>query len=163
MVADKNKTKRESLAKTGDFLYNRVNNMKTGNFFIKAKNRFENLLPMTLGSFILFLIILYFIFIVGKTTRSNYLSNQQISLQQAQIKKTEQSLEMMRYGINYNKTRSFKEKEAREKLGYRAPGEKVIALPIDKPEDKVADQPVGEAAVKQPNYTLWWNFLFDSK
>ncbi|MEK9156348.1 MAG: septum formation initiator family protein [Patescibacteria group bacterium] len=134
--------------------------MRREGFFYNLKNRLESLLPMTLMSLLLFLLVMYFLYVVGKTTWDNYQSNQEIKKMGERIAGLEEGIKFMEYEINYYKTDSFKEKEAREKLGYRAPDEKVISLPLDKPEDKILDEPQGEIVIKTPNYRLWWKYFF---
>jgi hypothetical protein len=63
--------------------------------------------------------------------------------------------------IAYYQTQSFREKEARAKLGYRAPGENMVILPLDTEEEKVADSGIGEVNIKTPNYVLWWQYFFE--
>ncbi|OQA04000.1 MAG: Septum formation initiator [bacterium ADurb.Bin400] len=131
-----------------------INSLKT------IRHDIEALLPMTLGSLALFLCIGYFVYVVVKTTQVNYLSNQQIAEEEARINELEDELRFMKFQINYFKTTSFKEKEAREKLGYRAPGEKVVSLPLDKPEEKVADGAIEDEKIRVPNQHLWWAYFF---
>lgn len=121
----------------------------------------ERILPMTLGSFFIFLFTLYVFFIVGKSIYTNYLSNKELEKEELKIQNLEYNIQNLKNEINYYQTKSFKEKEARAKLGYKAPGENVIALPLDKEEEKVADKELGEVIIKTPNYVLWWKYFFD--
>lgn len=129
-------------------------------FLLRVKNRIETILPMTLTSLILFLLIIYFLFIVGRSTWQNYNSNKAIDVQEEQVAKLADEIDYMQYQINYFQTKSFKEKEAREKLGFKAPGEKVLSLPLDRPEEKMVDEALGEVKIKTPNYRLWWSYFF---
>lgn len=114
---------------------------------------------MTFGSLVIFLFVLYLFFIVGRSIWINYQSNKDLDVQNVQVLKLEDELKFMQYQINYYKTSSFKEKEAREKLGYQTPGEKVVALPVDKLEDKVTDPQLGEVEIKTANYINWWRYF----
>lgn len=114
---------------------------------------------MTLGSLVLFGFIIYLLFVVGKTVWSNYKSNQEIDKEESKLAQQERSLVDLQNQINYYKTSEFKEKEARAKLGYKAPGENVMSLPIDTEEEKVADSGTVEAKIKVPNYSLWWDYF----
>ncbi|MFA5926657.1 MAG: septum formation initiator family protein [Patescibacteria group bacterium] len=135
--------------------------MRSGSFLEKAKAKIEHILPMTLTSFILFLLIIYFLFIVGRTTWSNNNSNKAIDIEEGKVESLAGEIDYMRHQINYFQTKSFKEKEAREKLGFKAPGENVLSLPLDRPEEKVVDEALGEVRIKIPNYRLWWSYFFD--
>ena len=127
----------------------------------KICEAFESILPMTFGSFILFLIIGYFLYIVGNTTYANYQSNKDVAKEEAVVEELEEELRYAEYQINYYQTSSFKEKEAREKLGYKAPGENVISLPADAPESSEETVPGDESVkIKTPNYRLWWLYFF---
>ena len=129
-------------------------------FFRKLKEKIETILPMTLGSLLLFGVILYLLFVVGKTVFNNYHSNQEILVQEMKLVELEEEIRYLENQINYYQTYSFKEKEAREKLGYKAPGEQVMALPIDTIEEKSADSAYRDQQVKEPNPRLWWKYFF---
>jgi len=131
--------------------------------FKKIKEQIERFIPMTFGSLILFCFVIYLLIVVGKTVISNYKDNQEIAAEQSKLVAERQRLKEMQYEINYFQTNSFKEKEARAKLGYKAPGESVLALPIDTDEEKSADSALADAKVKTPNYRLWWQYFFGNR
>lgn len=130
-------------------------------FFQKLNGRIEKLLPMTLSSFLMFAFIIYLFIIVGRSIWINYNSNKSLETEEQRIDALEEEIVLMKHQIAYYQTVSFKEKEARQKLGYKAPGETVMSLPLDKEEDKVLDPELGEVKVKTKNYKLWWKFLMD--
>jgi len=134
--------------------------MKKRNFFTKITEGIERILPMSLPSFILFLVILYLFYIVGRSVWLNYQSNLDIEKEENNVESMAEENDYMQYLIAYFKTDSFKEKEARSKLGYKAPGENVIALPVDQEEEKQPDSPEEDADVREANYILWWEFFF---
>lgn len=121
----------------------------------------ERYLPMSFSSFVLFAFIIYLFIIVGRSIWSNYNSNKQLDVQEEELLAMQDEVEAMKYRISYYQTASFKEKEAREKLGYKAPGERVIALPVDEEQDKVTDQAIREVEIRTPNYLLWWRYFFE--
>lgn len=116
---------------------------------------------MTLSSFLLFSFIVYLIFVVGRSVWINYRSNKDLDVEREKIVQLQNDIDLLEMEIAYFKTQSFKEKEARAKLGYMAEGEKVISLSVDKPEDKVSDQGKKEQELKTPNYRLWINYFFN--
>ncbi len=132
------------------------------NFFEKIKDALEKKLPMNLGSLVLFVFVVYMFFIVGRSVYVNYNANKSIEVEANKVVTLQDELQYLKYQINYFETYSFKEKEARAKLGYRAPGENVVSLPIDKSEDKVADSGLIESKLRVPNYKLWWEYFFNS-
>lgn len=134
--------------------------MKKKNLIAKITEGIERILPMSLSSFILFLVVLYLFYVVGRSVWINYHSNLDIEKEQNKVEAMAEENDYMRYLITYFQTDSFKEKEARSKLGYKAPGENVIALPVDQEEEKLPDSPEQADDVREANYILWWEFLF---
>ncbi|MEI6498557.1 MAG: septum formation initiator family protein [bacterium] len=132
------------------------------NLFEKSKDKLEQILPMRLGSLALFAFILYMFFIVGRSVWANYNSNKSIEIEAQKVVALEEQIQYLKDQISYFETYSFKEKEARAKLGYRAPGESVLSLPIDKEEDKFADSGLTEAALRVPNYKMWKKYFFNN-
>jgi cell division protein FtsB len=129
----------------------------------KIKERIEKIIPMSLGSLVMFALVIYLLVIVGKTMISNYAANKQIEEQQMSLQLLEQKIIDLQNQINYEKTASFREKEARSKLGYKLPGENVIALPIDTEVEKSPDSELVAQKVMEPNYSLWWQYFFGQK
>ena len=135
---------------------------KKESFFRKIKDRIEEVLPMNIGTFLLFIFLLYLIFIVCRVVVLNYESNKSIDVESAKVDELRSEIVYLQDQINYFQTYSYKEKEAREKLGYIAPGESIISWPTDTIVDSVVDTGNVEAKIKTPNYSLWWRFFFDN-
>lgn len=131
------------------------------NKFKNIITKIESILPMTLNSFIIFLFIIYLFFIVGRSIWTNYNSNKEIETQRDKIIAMEKEIVLLENQNNYYQTTSYKEKEAREKLGFKGIGEKVVSIPLDKKEEKNADSSLGEVEIKIPNYRLWWKYYFE--
>ena len=136
--------------------------MNKNRFFSNLKYNIEKYLPMSIGGFFLFIIVIYMIFSVTKTVWSNYLQNKEIENEQQKITELADEVELLQYQISYYKTNSFREKQARAKLGYKAPGENVISLPLDTEVDKIADEATPAPEIKTPNYRLWIDYFFHS-
>ncbi|MCX6809086.1 MAG: septum formation initiator family protein [Candidatus Berkelbacteria bacterium] len=128
----------------------------------KIKESIEKIIPMSLGSLVLFAFVVYLLFIVGKTVASNYNSNKDLAVDEAKLTEMEDQIVSLQNEINYQQTNSFREKEARAKLGYKAPGEKIIALPVDTEAEKQADSGMAAPTIQIPNYRLWWQFFFEN-
>lgn len=139
-------------------LYN-TNMEKKG--LTRLKNGIEKILPMTLGNFLLFAIIVYLLFVVGRSVWISYQSNKDLDVERDKIAQLQNDIEILEMEIVYYKTQSFKEKEARAKLGYMAPGETAISLSVDRPEDKLSDQGRQEKELKTPNCQLWISYFFE--
>lgn len=148
-------------ALSGSDVYRRESAMKFISIFSKIREKIENFLPMTFGNLLMFFIVLYFIFLVGRMTWGNYQSNKSIDQEAQKVSDLEKELVYMKYQIAYYKTSSFKEKEAREKLGYKAAGEKVLVLPLDTLDENSPDAAgSGDVKIKIPNQNLWWSYFF---
>ena len=127
---------------------------------VRLKEWIEKVLPMTLNGLVLFSIVIYLLFVVGRSIWINYESRKDIAIQKIEIKQLERDVENLKFQIAYYQTNSFKEKEARAKLGYKAPGENVISLSVDSKEDRIADKAFAETKLKTSNQILWWRYFF---
>ena len=104
-------------------------------------------------------------FVLGKMVWQNYQVNQQIRNLENEISEIETSNEKLSDLISYFQTETYKEQEAREKLGLVMPGEKVLVFPED--ENKEDEGDIVSTITKEedkeenlPNYKKWWNFFF---
>lgn len=123
------------------------------------KDAIEKILPMSLTSLLLFAVVVYMMIIVGKTVLANYAANGETDKDEAKLAQMAADIAYMEDQNNYYQTQSYKEKEARAKLGYKASGESVLILPIDTAEEKVADSGNVEQKITVPNYRLWWEYF----
>jgi len=129
----------------------------------KVKDGIEKVLPMSLGSLALFAVVIYLIIIVGKTVMANYAANGETDKDEAKLAQMEADIAYMEDQNNYYQTQSYKEKEARAKLGYKSTGESVLSLPIDTEEEKIQDSGNLEPTITIPNYRLWWEYFTKKK
>ena len=129
------------------------------NNFKKFIQKIEYNLPMSFGSLLIFIFIMYSFYIVGRSIYVSYNSNKSIIKEEAKIDQLESKIYQMKNEINYYQTSSYKEKQAREKLIYKAPGESVINLPVDTETEKLADPELGEVVLKTPNYAYWIKYF----
>lgn len=135
--------------------------MKRQSAWKRAKNSIEHYLPMTLNSLVLFVFVGYLAYIVGQSIYVNYQSNESIEVERQKIVGLKNDIDQLENEITYYKTNSYKERQARAKLGYKVPGENVISLNFDQLEDKTADSGKAEPAIKTPNYRFWWKYFND--
>lgn len=92
-----------------------------------------------------------------QTVRRNISLRGQVKDLEAQIGRLEEEKEELSYRIQYFQTDSFKEKEARAKLGLQQPGEGVIILPRN---EVAGGDPTQTQEKTKSNPRLWWEFLF---
>ena len=110
------------------------------------------------------LIVFVYMFVAtGQAIWQNYQINQEIAKLKLEIVQLGKDNVQLKNLIAYLKTDSFKEKEARRKLGYKKPGEKVVAIPQDNfaytnPGNTKETAP----ADNQPNLNnpeKWWEYI----
>lgn len=118
--------------------------------------------------FLLSIIVLsYTFFVLGKMVYQNYEVNQQIENLEKEVAEVENENQKLSDLIAFFQTETFKEKEAREKLGVVKPGEKVLVFPEEENNEvsilETATGKDNEEDEEIPNYKKWWNFFFKEK
>lgn len=128
-------------------------------------NKIQQIVPMNVGSLMLLIVIIYMMTIVGKTIWDNYQSNRGISEQEEEVIKMQSEVAYMEDEIVYYGSQSFKEKQARAKLGYILPGETVISVPKDKKIEVESHSTLAPDSIKsesvKPNYIYWKEYFFN--
>jgi cell division protein FtsB len=94
-----------------------------------------------------------------QTVRNNYHLQQQITGLQQQVTNLQDQRDSLQYQIQYYQTDSFKEKEARSKLGLQAPGEGVVILPHNDSEQSQTQVQSQSTKKHKSNLQQWWDFL----
>jgi len=118
-----------------------------------------NTLTGNFSNVLIFLIIVYFLFIVGRSMYNSYEDHKKIDLRRAEIEELRLKVIYLENQNLYYQTESFKEKEARKKLGMVKPGENVVAL--DREGGGYQAVVVNnESEIQIPNYLKWWNYFF---
>jgi cell division protein FtsB len=103
-------------------------------------------------------VIVSLVVTLGQTVKRNYDLNKQITDLQGQMTLLQNQRDELSYNIQYYKTDSFQEREARAKLGMQLPGEQVVVLP--KPTATPAPAvDTSKAAKKKSNFQQWLDFL----
>ena len=82
---------------------------------------------------------------------------QEIGKLDQQIQDLEVESQKLKYQIQYYQTDSYKEKEARARLGLQAPGEGVVILPNS--DDTKTQEEQAQQKRKKTNFEQWVNFL----
>jgi len=110
--------------------------------------------------------VVVFGFYVGKAVLEKRAIQAQIATLELDISKLEHEKDSLGALIEYAKTDSFVQKEAREKLNLTAQGESVVVIPEIDSGTSVA---VEESSVKahngsilgESNVKIWWEYFFD--
>ena len=74
-------------------------------------------------------VVIYMLIAITETVWQNYRINNEIIKLKIEIAELQEQGQSLRHLIAYRGTESFKEREARRKLGYKKSGEKVLAIP----------------------------------
>lgn len=127
-------------------------NQKSINFLIKV------------GSY---LVIFYIIFLIVRVVWTNYNLRGSIKGLENQIAILNQEKKDLENLNLYYQSESFKELEARKKLGLKAPGEKVLVLAATPTAQNFTEELKKEkegTAVKNPenlipNWAMWWEYF----
>ncbi|MBU1092081.1 septum formation initiator family protein [Patescibacteria group bacterium] len=110
------------------------------------------------------IVFTYMFFATGEALWQNFQINQEIVVLKDNIIQLEQRNIQYKNLIAYLKTESFREKEARRKLGYKKPGETVVAIPqdtflhIDPGTTKTNETPENKPVMSNPQ--KWWDYIF---
>lgn len=105
------------------------------------------------------MIAVYLAAVLSQTIYYNYTLNRHIETLRGEISLLEAQQEQLNYNISYYKTDSFKDREARAKLGLQLPGEGVLILP--NPHQSGAASPTNGTNPVQhrSNFGQWLDFL----
>lgn len=114
-----------------------------------------------------YIFIFYILFLLGRVLWLNFNLKESIEKLQEQIVVLEQQKKDLNNLILYYQSDSFKELEARRKLGYKKPGEKVVILELSPSSENFPEEVEKEkqgvagksTASEEPNWQLWWEFF----
>lgn len=119
-----------------------------------------------LKSILIYLVAIYIFVILGRAIWMNWALKKEVD----QIKKENIALQEKNHNlknlITYYQSDSFKELEARDKLGLKKPDEKVILVPIKKISNNdqiLSNNQADQNRVDQgiPNWQAWWIYIFE--
>lgn len=119
-----------------------------------------------LSKILVYLLIGYTFFMVGRSVWENFQLKKQTDNIEQEISKIQAQNKNLENLILYYKSDSFREVEARKKLGLKKPGEVAVAVPaksannfqseVQAQEEGVSEKP---KEIKTPNYELWWQYF----
>ena len=114
-------------------------------------------------------------FSLGKETYRNYQIEKEIQALEEEISGLEKNNDNLTHLIEYFKTESYQEKEARQKLGLQKEGEKVVVITEENLEPEELEMESAENSIQEFNQSeeiqkeeisnprKWWNFIFTWK
>ncbi len=112
---------------------------------------------------------------LGKETYRNYQIQKEIQALEEEISGLEKNNDNLTRLIEYFKTESYQEKEARQKLGLQKEGEKVVVITEENIESEELEMESAENSIEEFNQSeeiqeeeisnprKWWNFIFTWK
>ncbi len=103
------------------------------------------------------LVVLYLLVVLVQTVKKNHDLDEQSASLRAEISMLESQKKELANNITYFTTDSFREREARAKLGLQKPGENVVIIAKSAPTP--LPTPVPDPAVNESNFSLWLSFL----
>jgi len=109
--------------------------------------------------------LVYLAVLVGKSVYTNYKTDQKIKELKTELDALETENKNLQNQIAYYQTESFKEKEARRKLGLVKPDEKVVILQNEPQSSSstLPNNPSEQSGPRKPNYQLWWEYFTKDK
>ena len=103
-------------------------------------------------------IALWILLALIQTVKHNYDLEKQIDTLRQKISLLQAQKDELSYNIAYYNTDSFKQRQARARLGLQQPGENVIILPSPSPSaSPIVD--VAKAKARRSNLRQWIDFL----
>lgn len=107
------------------------------------------------------LAVIYVGFLLYQAVYINYATNQKIKNLRTSLKNAQTDKDRLELLINYYKTSTFQELEARKKLGLKMPGEVVVKVEVPKAQASTSSVklPAEQIVDKQNNPQLWLDYL----
>lgn len=104
------------------------------------------------------LIVVYLLVVLAQTVKRNYDLGNQIDDMRSQISQLQDQKDELSFNLQYYGTDSFRDREARSKLGLQLPGENVVIVP--RPSVKSTPSQTGKKATgPKSNLQQWFDFL----
>lgn len=129
--------------------------------------KFSQFLMSLFSKLAIIAIIGYIFFGISKSIYKNYSITQKITTTQEDIAKIEADNQNMKNLIMYYQTDSYKELEARRKLGYKKPGESVLIIPDINPTNQnqisITKDEDAKKAAETPNIEKWYQYFMGKK
>lgn len=104
------------------------------------------------------IVALWILVALVQTVKHNYDLEKQIETLRQKISVLQAQKDELSYNISYYQTDSFKERQARTRLGLQQPGENVVILPSPIPSATTAADP-NKAKNNRSNLRKWLDFL----
>lgn len=121
--------------------------------------KLSKLTPIDFFNLVGIVLAVYLASVLGQTIYQNYMLNRRIETLNGEIGLLKAQQEQLTYSIAYYKTDSFKDREARAKLGLQLPGENVLILPSPAQNGPAVKSGVQAPGTVKSNFGQWIDFL----
>lgn len=128
----------------------------------------QHKLFLLLKKALIYAFIIYILVILGRLIWLNWAMKKEIDQIKQEIVLLNQQNHDLENLILYYQSDSFKELEARSKLGLQKPGEKVVSIPVRKFNDYEKETTNDREAISSsnkketdPNWLAWWKYIFE--
>lgn len=113
---------------------------------------------------LILLVIFYILFNLGRSIFQNYRVNEKINSIDTDIADLENQNQLLKNQNLYFQTDTYKEIEARKKLGLKSEGETVIIMPDNKDSQDdnsniISNKSNSKNPEFSPNYTKWYHYV----
>ncbi len=105
------------------------------------------------------IVVVYLLVVLAQTVKHNYDLGRQIDDLKSQISLLQDQKDQLAYSIQYYNTDSFRDREARAKLGLQLPGENVVIVPHPSPSATPAPAVTSKSTGNRSNLQQWLDFL----
>ncbi len=107
--------------------------------------------------------LIFFGFHVGKEFLRKRAIEKEVAVLEAEIERLEQKDDNLSSLLEYAKTDSFVESQARDKLNLVKPGESLVVIPNVDVDSENEDQSINNNGkiLGESNIKLWWEYFFD--
>jgi cell division protein FtsB len=106
------------------------------------------------------LVALYLLVVLAETIKLNHDLNLQVANLQAETALLQEQKAQLNNDITYYNTSSFRDREARSKLGLQLPGESAVIIAHPSPSPTPASPSSAAKARAKSRFSDWLDFLF---
>lgn len=105
--------------------------------------------------------------VLGEVDRGNRIK-EEVALLQSEAQKVQSENNTLEERIRYFQTDAFQEQEAKQKLNYQSPNEKVVIVKPAVYGDSISQEDTAKEMIDSgsdaliPNYQKWWRHFFGS-
>jgi len=105
-------------------------------------------------------VVVYMVYLTGRESLINFYQSKDIVKVETENNAIRQRNQELFYLLEYYKTDTYAELEARKQLNLKKKGEKVAIINVDMVDVGQSLDEEGEQIKERENYQKWWDFVF---